>query len=56
MTLSPESYYVSEVPINLRLWHILLLNLGSFVISMAMLILPSYIISRISPVKAIIFR
>jgi len=56
VSLSPESYYVSEVPINLCLSHILLLNLGSFVISMAMLILPSYIISRISPVKAIIFR
>ncbi len=56
ISLSPESYYVSEVPVNMRLSHILLLNLGSFVISMAMLIIPSYIISRISPVKAIIFR
>jgi len=56
VTLSPESYYVSEVPINLQLWHILLLNLGTFGISVAMLIIPSYVISRISPVKAIIFR
>ncbi len=56
ISLSPESYYVSEVPVNLRLSHVLLLNLGSFVFSMAMLILPSYIVSRISPVKAIIFR
>ncbi len=56
ISLSPESYYVSEVPVNLRLSHILLLNLGSFGISMVMLILPSYIVSRISPVKAIIFR
>ncbi len=54
--LSPESYYVSEVPINMQISHIVLLNLGSFTISMAMLIIPSYIISRISPVKAIIFR
>ncbi len=56
LTLSPESYYVAEVPVNIVLNHILLLNLGTFLVSMAMLIIPSYIISRISPVKAIIFR
>ncbi len=56
LTLSPESYFVSEVPVNMRLSHILLLNAGTFVIAMAMLIIPSYIIARISPVKAIIFR
>ncbi len=56
ITLSPESYYVSEVPINLRISHILLINAGTFLVSMTMLILPSYIIARISPVKAIIFR
>ncbi len=54
--LSPESYYVSEVPINLKLSHVLLLNAGTFLVSIAMLILPSYIIARISPIKAMIFR
>jgi lipoprotein-releasing system permease protein len=44
------------VPINLTLRHVLLLNAGTFLISIAMLIIPSYIIARISPVKAIIFR
>ncbi len=56
ISLSPESYYVSEVPINLQLSHILLLNGGTFLISMAMLIVPTYVIARISPVRAIIFR
>lgn len=56
ITLDPESYFVSEVPINLQLGHILLINTATFLVSMTMLILPSYIISRISPVKAIIFR
>lgn len=56
ITLSPESYYVTEVPVNLMLSHILLLNAGTFAVSMAMLILPSYIVSRISPVRAMIFR
>lgn len=56
VTLSPESYYVTEVPVNIQLSHILLLNAGTFLVSMAMLIIPSYIIARISPVKAMIFR
>lgn len=56
ITLSPESYFVSEVPINLHLSHILLINAGTFLISMVMLIVPSYIVAKISPVKAITFR
>ncbi|TVR43716.1 MAG: ABC transporter permease [Bacteroidia bacterium] len=56
ITLSPESYYVTEVPVNLKISHLLLLNSGTFVISVGMLLVPSYIISRISPARAIIFR
>ncbi len=56
LTLNPESYYVSQVPVNVQLSHILLLNAGTFAVSMAMLIIPTYIIARISPVKAMIFR
>lgn len=56
ITLSPESYYVTEVPVNLQLHHILLLNAGTMLTCLAMLIMPSYIVTRISPVKAIIFR
>ena len=56
ITLDPESYFVSEVPINLQLNHILLINAGTFLISMTMLIVPSYIVTKISPVKAIAFK
>ncbi len=56
ITLPQESYYVSEVPININLLHILLLNAGTFLVCIFMLILPSYIVTRISPVKAITFR
>lgn len=54
--LQQDSYYVSEVPINLEVMHVLLLNAGTFAICMAMLIIPSHIITRITPVKAINFR
>ena len=53
--LPQESYYVSVVPINLNVWHILLINFGSLLICLLMLIVPSYIVTKISPVKAIRF-
>ncbi|TVQ86173.1 MAG: ABC transporter permease [Bacteroidetes bacterium] len=54
--LSQESYFVDFVPINFEIPYILALNAGTFIICMAMLIIPSYIIARVSPVKAITFR
>jgi lipoprotein-releasing system permease protein len=53
--LPQESYYVSVVPINLDIWNILLLNAGTAVVCLAMLLLPSFVTGRISPVKAIRF-
>lgn len=55
ITLSQESYYVSHVPINLSAAHILLLDAGTIIVCIIMIILPSFIISKISPVKAIRF-
>ena len=56
LKLNPASYYVSVVPINLNLLHIVLLNLGTLLACVIMLLVPSYIITRISPVKAIRFQ
>lgn len=53
--LNEESYYVSEVPINFQLSHYLIINSGTLLICTLMLIIPTYIITRISPVKAIRF-
>jgi lipoprotein-releasing system permease protein len=55
ITLPQESYYVSVVPININLMNILLLNGCTLAICFLMLIIPSFIIARISPVKAIRF-
>ncbi|RSK39183.1 ABC transporter permease [Mangrovimonas spongiae] len=54
--LNPEVYYVTEVPIYLNLSYILLLNLGTFLMCLIMLLVPSYLISKISPVKAMRFE
>jgi len=51
--LPQESYYVSVVPINLYYLPILLINIGTLLVCMILLIVPSHIISRIQPVKAI---
>lgn len=51
--LNPSSYYVSEAPVYIDLGYILILNVGTFIMCLLMLLIPSFIISKISPVKAI---
>lgn len=54
--LDPTTYYVDTVPINLKIWHLIVLNLGTMAVTFIMMILPSYIITRIKPIKAIQFN
>lgn len=54
--LPQDSYYISTVPINLDWWHILFLNIGTILVCMWAMLAPSYLITRISPVKAIRFN
>ena len=54
--LDQASYYLSEVPINLNLFIVLGLNVGTLILTIVMLLVPSYLISRISPVKTIRFN
>ena len=56
LTLDPSTYYVTEAPVYISWWHVLLLNLGTFLICLLVLIIPTYIVSRISPVKAMRFE
>ncbi len=56
MPLDPSSYYLDTVPINLNLLHLLMLNLGTMVITFLFLLIPSMIIARISPEKSIRFN
>jgi lipoprotein-releasing system permease protein len=53
--LNPTTYYVDVVPVNFSLLHILLLNTGTVLAITLMLVLPSYLISKISPDKTIRF-
>ena len=54
--LDPAIYYVSEAPVYLAIDYILLLNIGTLIVCFSMLLIPSYIISKITPVRAIRFE
>ena len=56
ISLDPSSYYLDTVPINLNIFHVLLLNLGTLIITFLFLLLPSMLIARISPEKSIRFN
>ena len=55
LKLDPSSYYVSYVPINFSLIHLFFLNIGTIVITILMLIIPTWFVTRISPEKTIRF-
>jgi len=54
--LPEESYYISVAPINLDPLFIVVVNAATLVICLLVLIIPSYLITRIQPVKAIRFN
>jgi lipoprotein-releasing system permease protein len=53
--LNPENYYVNQAPVYINLGYILLLNLLTVTVCFLVLLIPSYIVTKISPVKAIRF-
>lgn len=54
--LDPAVYYVDAVPVELNIWVWLLLNVGTLLVSVLMLVGPSYLISRIHPARSIRFE
>ena len=53
--LDPASYYLETVPVNLKITHLLMLNVGTMAITLLMMLVPSWYISKIEPDKAIKF-
>lgn len=50
--LDPETYYMDTVPVSFNLWIFLLLNAGTLLASVLMLLGPSYLITRIHPANS----
>ena len=55
-TLDPDVYYLDSVPVNVSILHIVLINILTVFICLVTLLLPSRIVSKISPIKAIRFN
>ncbi|MGB0979022.1 MAG: ABC transporter permease [Croceimicrobium sp.] len=53
--LDPSTYYVSAVSIDLNFWHILSINAVTLIICLLCLLIPSFLVSRVRPTKAIRF-
>ena len=56
LKLDPATYYLSAVPIDLNPWHVILLNVGTLIVSLIMMIAPSYLVAKITPAKSIRFE
>ena len=56
ITLDPSVYYVTVAPVYLDWSYVVLLNVMTFVLCLLMLLIPSFLISKIVPVKAIQFE
>ena len=54
--LDEASYYISYVPVSIGATEVILLNIGVAAVSLAVLLIPSYLIGKISPIKAIQFQ
>lgn len=55
ITLDPETYYVATMPVYISFSAFVLLNIGTLICCFLMLIIPSFIVSKIHPSKAIKF-
>ncbi len=54
--LDPTSYYLDYVPINLTILHLVLLNVGTILVTILMLVVPTWLITKISPEKTVRFE
>ncbi len=55
ISLNKASYYIDYVPVQIEWWHVVLLNVAIIVVTLVILLIPSSIISKIEPIKAIKF-
>ena len=56
LKLPEEAYYISTAVVNLEWWHVVAVNVGTFIVCFLTLRIPTFIVKRIQPVRAIQFR
>lgn len=56
ISLPEDAYYISKAAVNVIWWQVVLVNVGTFLICFLVLLIPTYIVKKIQPVRAIQFR
>jgi lipoprotein-releasing system permease protein len=56
ITLPEDAYFISKAVVKIEWWHVALVNAGTFLVCLIILMIPTIIIRNIQPVKAIMFR
>jgi lipoprotein-releasing system permease protein len=56
ITLPEEAYFISKAVVKLEWWHLVLVNGGTFLICFAVLMIPTIVVRRMQPARAIQFR
>ncbi|MGB0864442.1 MAG: ABC transporter permease, partial [Saprospiraceae bacterium] len=54
--LDESAYYVSVAPVQINWWTVLFLNIGTLIITLLAMVIPSYLVTQISPVKAVRYK
>lgn len=55
ITLDPKNYYVHVAPVYITVYQVLLLNIGTLLLCLLMMLIPSIIITKIDPAKSVKF-
>lgn len=56
ISLPEDAYYISKAAVEVVWWHVALVNAGTFLVCFLVLLIPTIIVRKIQPVKAIQFR
>ncbi len=56
ITLPEDAYYISQAAVNIVWWQVALVNIVTFIICFVVLLIPTFIVKKIEPVRAIQFR
>ncbi|MDE7133727.1 MAG: ABC transporter permease, partial [Rikenellaceae bacterium] len=54
--LDSTGYFISSVPVELNVWHIMLLSLGSYIVIIITQIIPTMIVSGFSPAESMKYK
>jgi lipoprotein-releasing system permease protein len=56
ITLPEDAYYIAQAAVDIVWWQIAVVNIGTFIVCFLVLLIPTVVVKRVQPVKAIQFR